>query len=124
MYTTDIATSESLRELLRDSFRSDVGPRGLAGFFSGTMDVSLATPREMGSQQGLSMWLYRVERDETRLNDPPVLRPLPDGSVETVPPPLPIRLHYLVTVLVVGGTATQPRIPGRVLQLFHMHPTL
>jgi len=124
MYTSIIATSESLRELLRDSFRSDVGPSGLAGFFSGTMDVSLATPREMGSQQGLSMWLYRVERDETRLNDPPVLRPLPDGSVETVPPPLPIRLHYLMTPLVDDGPETEQRILGRLLQLFHMHPTL
>src|SRR6476469_4408015 len=101
MYTSIIATSESLRQLLLDSFHSDVGPSGLAGLFNGTMDVSLATPREMeGVVQGLSMWLYRVERDETRLNDPPVLRPLPDGSVETVPPPLPLRLHYLMTPMV------------------------
>ena len=79
MYTSIIATSESLRELMRASFRADVGPSGLASLFSGgVMDVSLATPREMqGQQQGLSMWLYRVMRDDTRLNDPPVQRPLP-----------------------------------------------
>jgi hypothetical protein len=125
MYTAIIATSESLRELLRASFRSDVGPTGLANFFTGVMDVSLATPREMqGTDQGLSMWLYRVVRDDTRLNDPPVLRPLPGGGVETVPPPLPLRLHYLMTPLVDSGPETEQRILGRVLQLFHMHPTL
>jgi Pvc16 N-terminal domain len=125
MYTSIIATSESLRELLRDSFHSDLGPSGLAAFFTGAMDVSLATPREMqGTLQGLSLWLYHVERDETRLNDPPTVRPLPDGSVETVPPPLPMRLHYLMTPLVDNGPDTEQRILGRVLQLFHMHPTL
>ncbi|MCK7495864.1 MAG: DUF4255 domain-containing protein [Comamonadaceae bacterium] len=125
MYTSIIAASESLRELLRASFRADLGPSGLAGFFGGTMDVSLATPREMqGSQQGLSMWLYRVVRDDTRLNDPPRRRPLPGGGVELVPPPLPLRLHYLMTPLVDDGPETEQRILGRVLQLFHMHPVL
>ncbi|MDM0109618.1 DUF4255 domain-containing protein [Variovorax sp. J22R24] len=126
MYTSIIATSESLRELLRASFRADVGPSGLASLFSGgVMDVSLATPREMqGQQQGLSMWLYRVVRDDTRLNDPPVQRPLPGGGVELLPPPLPLRLHYLMTPLVNGGPDTEQRILGRVLQLFHMQPEL
>jgi hypothetical protein len=126
MYTSIIATTESLRELLRMSFRTDVGPSGLASLFSGgVMDVSLATPREMqGQQQGLSMWLYRVVRDDTRLNDPPSQRPLPGGGVELVPPPLPLRLHYLMTPLVDDGPETEQRILGRVLQLFHMRPEL
>ena len=126
MYTSIIATSESLREVLRASFRADVGPSGLASLFSGgVMDVSFATPREMqGQQQGLSMWLYRVVRDDTRLNDPPVQRPRPGGGVELVPPPLPLRLHYLMTPLVDGGPDTEQRILGRVLQQFHMQPEL
>lgn len=126
MYTSIIATSESLRELLRASFRADVGPSGLASLFGGgVMDVSLATPREMqGHQQGLSMWLYRVVRDDTRLNDPPTQRPLPGGGVELVPPPLPLRLHYLMTPLVDEGPDTEQRILGRTLQLFHMQPEL
>lgn len=125
MYTALVAASESIRELLRTSLRADVGPSGLATFFNGTMDVSLATPRDMqGEQQGLSMWLYRVGRDETRLNDPPTLRPLPGGGTELVPPPLPLRLHYLMTPLVDDGPDTEQRILGRLLQLFHMHPVL
>ncbi len=125
MYTAIVATSETLLERLRASFRSDVGPGGLAGLFSGTMDVSMATPRDMrGTAQGLSMWLYRLERDENRLNDPPVQRPLPGGGVEIVPPPLPLRLHYLMTPLVDRGPDTEQRILGRVLQLFHGQPVL
>jgi hypothetical protein len=125
MYTSMVATSETLRERLRASFRSDVGPSGLAALFSGTMDVSMASPRDMrGNQQGLSMWLYRVERDDTRLNDAPVRRPMAGGGVEIVPPPLPLRLHYLMTPLVDNGPDTEQRILGRLLQNFHMQPTL
>ena len=126
MYTALISTSETLREALRASFRDDVGPSGLAGLFTGgVLDVSLATPREMHAvSQGLSLWLYRVERDETRLNDPPVMRPTAAGGMELVPPPLPVRLHYLMTPQVDNGPDTEQRIMGRVLQLFHMHPTL
>ena len=125
MYTSIVATSETLRERLRAGFRSDVGPSGLAALFSGTMDVSMASPRDMrGTQQGLSMWLYRVERDDTRLNDPPVRHPLPGGGVELVPPPLPLRLHYLMTPLVDNGPDTEQRILGRLLQLFHMQPVV
>lgn len=126
MYTALISTSETLREALRASFRDDVGPSGLAGLFTGgVLDVSLATPREMHAvSQGLSLWLYRVERDETRLNDPPVMRPTAAGGMELVPPPLPVRLHYLMTPQVDNGPDTEQRIMGRVLQLFHMRPTL
>ncbi len=125
MYTSIVATSETLRERLRASFRGDVGPSGLAALFSGTMDVSMSSPRDMrGTQQGLSMWLYRVERDENRLNDPPVRRPLPGGAVEMVPPPLPLRLHYLMTPVVESRPDTEQRILGRLLQLFHMQPVL
>ena len=125
MYTAIVATSETLLERLRASFRSDVGPGGLATLFAGTLDVSMASPRDMrGTAQGLSMWLYRLERDENRLNDPPLQRPLPGGGVEIVPPPLPLRLHYLMTPLVDKGPDTEQRILGRVLQLFHGQPVL
>jgi hypothetical protein len=125
MYTSLAATSQTLREWLRASFQADAGPGGLAPLFAGAMDVSLATPREMqGHHQGLSMWMYRIVRDESRLNDPPRLRPLPDGGTELVPPPLPLRLHYLMTPLVDDGPDTEQRILGRVLQAFHAHPVL
>ncbi len=124
MYTILAATSETLRQLLLDAMATDVGPSGLAAFFTGQTTVSLETPQQMVSagRQGLSVWLYRVARDESRLNEPPFRRTLPTGQVELVPPPLPIRLHYLLTPLAQSNPDTEQRILGRALQLFHTHP--
>jgi len=90
------------------------------------MQVSLNTPQEMAllPQQGLSVWLYRVVRDEARLNDAPQVRPLPGGRVEIIPAPLPLRLHYLITPLSDDSPETEQRILGRVLQLLHSVPIL
>jgi hypothetical protein len=106
---------------------ADVGPGGLAGFFSGgPMVTSLHTPQEMAQQslQGLSVWLYRVVRDETRLNDAPIVRPRRGGLVELLQPPLPLRLHYLMTPLSDNNPDTEQRVLGRVLQLLHSQPEL
>jgi hypothetical protein len=75
-------------------------------------------------QQGLSVWLYRVVRDETRLNDPPVIRPTGGGQVEIIPPPLPLRLHYLLTPLASNAPDTEQRILGRAIQILHAEPIL
>jgi hypothetical protein len=73
--------------------------------------------------QGLSVWLYRVIRDEQRLNDPPVRI----SPTQLRPVPLPLRLHYLVTP-VTGQTTNDPGteqlILGKVLQAFYSHPVL
>jgi hypothetical protein len=125
MYTSLAATSETLRHLIEDAMKNDVGPGGLANLFTaGGMTVSLATPQEITSGKGVSLWLYRVARDENRLNDPPTLRPLPGGGMEVVPPPLPMRLQYLVTPLLTGNPDSEQRILGRVLQLFHEQPSI
>ncbi len=127
MSNTLADTSETLRALLHAELAADVGPGGLAGFFGGAnTEVSLATPQEMTrlKKQGLSVWLYRVMRDETRLNDPPTVRPLSGGGVELVPPPLPLRLHYLITPLALKAPDTEQKILGRVLRVFHARPTL
>jgi hypothetical protein len=118
-------TSETLRKLLEVELAADVGPGGLAGFFGGAnTEVSIATPEEMTrlKKQGLSVWLYRVARDEMRLNDPPTVRPLSTGGVELVPPPLPLRLHYLMTPLASKAPDTEQKILGRVLRIFHARP--
>jgi hypothetical protein len=120
-------TSETLRSLLEAELLADIGPGGLAPFFAGAnTEVSIATPEEMARQkkQGLSVWLYRVARDETRLNDPPTVRPLAGGGVEMLPPPLPLRLHYLVTPLAPRAPDTEQKILGRVLRVFHTRPIL
>jgi len=124
-YTNIYSCSETLRRLIETDLRQDVGPNGLAGLFDGGgFTVELATPHEMGADaQGVSLWLYRVLRDDMRLNDPPRLRPRPPG-IELLPPPLPLRLHYLATPLASDAPDTEQKILGRILQLFHSRPIL
>jgi hypothetical protein len=124
-YTNIFSTSETLRQLIENDLRQDVGPNGLASLFDGGgFTVELATPQEMGADaQGVSLWLYRVVRDDLRLNDPPRTRPRAAG-VDLLPPPLPLRLHYLATPLATDAPDTEQKILGRLLQLFHSRPVL
>jgi hypothetical protein len=124
MYTVLAATSATLRHLLLDAMTSDVGPSGLASFFTGATTVSLEAPQAMvaAGRQGLSIWLYRIVRDENRLNDPPEVRVLPTGEVDVVPPPLPVRLHYLLTPITTASPDREQRILGRAMQAFHTYP--
>jgi hypothetical protein len=123
MNTALRASSLTLRELLREQLRVDLN---LRSFFDpaqgGTMLVSLLTPEELGAtgQQGLSLWLYRVERDEQTLNRPPKRV----GLNRLQRSPLPLRLHYLVTPVVDNSShADSPELEqnilGVVLQFFH-----
>lgn len=119
MYTALSATSETLVAFLAEQLSADI-----PFFENGTMEVVLNDPQETvdGSHQGVSLWLYRVVRDDQRLNAPP--RRLGPGALEPVP--LPLRLYYLVTPVVtlenVNTPATRQTILGRVLQAFHDHP--
>jgi hypothetical protein len=122
MYTALRATSRTLAKFLETKFQAD--PL-LSGFFGGGMVVSLNTPQEMNEKpaEGLSVWLYRVIRDEQRLNDPPVRL----SPTELQPSPLPLRLHYLVTPVTserFGDPETEQIILGKVLQVFYSHPIL
>jgi hypothetical protein len=117
------ATSVTLRELLQRALETDID---LDQFFSsaqgGTMLVSLDTPERMAdlALEGVSLWLYRVQRDGETLNQPP--RRVRPGEWERSP--LPLRLHYLVSPIV--DHTTRPAAPeleqhvlGRVLQVLH-----
>jgi hypothetical protein len=91
----------------------------------GAATVSLSNPDEMATagESGLSLWLYRIIRDEQRLNAPPE-RIAPDRYRPT---PLPVRLHYLISPIMgdaVGGSApeTLQQMLGAVLQAYHEHP--
>lgn len=124
MYTALLATSQTLSEFLQKRLETDPN---LRTFFNaglgGTMIVSLRNPEEMAEKndQGLSMWLYRITRDEDRLNDPPEQI---DPSVFREPP-LPLRLHYLFTPVVDPSTANnaeiEQRVLGKVLQSLYGH---
>ncbi len=117
------ATSVSLRELLREALEGDVD---LDAFFApaqgGTMVVNLNTPEEMVDLglEGLSLWLYRLQRDADTLNHPP--RRLAPGELQMRP--LPLCLHYLVTPIVDHATRLQApeleqHVLGKVLQVLH-----
>jgi len=126
MFTALRASSQTLAEFLRQRFLSDLT---LAPVFDpvagGTMIVSLSTPQEMAanSLEGLSVWLYRVVRDDERLNVPP--ERIAFNQLRRTP--LPVRLHYLMTPIITsnaggGAPETEQIILGRVLQTFNDHP--
>ena len=125
MYQALIATSKTLLDLVDSAIRTDpilfapTSPFKVRG-----MSVRLQTPFEMQDQnkEGVSIWLYRVVRDDQRLNDPPS-RPTP---TTIKPAPLPLRLHYLITPLTNrdndGDPETEQYLLGKILQLFYSHP--
>ena len=119
-------TSVSLKTLIENILSADPDVQALLPP-GDTLNVSLNTPDEMeeAGEQGLSLWLYRVVRDDNRLNAPPT-RTAPD---RLRPPPLPMRLHYLLTPIFEGlhGIAApevEQTVLGKVLQLFYETPQL
>ena len=126
MYTVLRAASRTIQSLLTSGFLAE--PSLKLFFFGpgGKMKVSLLTPEQMttAGTEGLSVWMYRVVRDEDRLNDPDVR--LNSGSVR--PPPLPLRAHYLVTPMTSaatgGGPETDHVLLGKTLQILNDHPRL
>ena len=120
MYTALRATSQTLTRFLEARFQSDALLS--TSFGAGGMVVSLNTPQEMTEKpaEGLSVWLYRVMRDEQRLNDPPARL----SPTQSRPAPLPLHLHYLMTPVTdrkLGDPETEQLILGKVLQTFHSH---
>ncbi|MEJ2454147.1 MAG: DUF4255 domain-containing protein [Candidatus Thiodiazotropha sp.] len=126
MYTALNAASRTLQKQLEDELESD--PQ-LAAYFNpasaGSMVVSLNTPQEMLTQniEGISVWLYRVVRDDQRLNAP--AERVNDTQVRRLP--LPVRLHYLITPIVnstetIYGPELEQIILGKALQVFHDKP--
>jgi hypothetical protein len=119
-------TSMTLADYLQAAFDADpfFGTPGHP-WRDRNMRVLLQTPAEMSEnngQEGVSFWLYRVVRDEERLNDP--ARRI--SPTELRPPPLPMRLHYLATPVTnrdnEGDPDTEQYALGKILQLFHSHP--
>jgi hypothetical protein len=127
MYQALHATSATLQQFLGDQIVADnflYAPG--SPYRQRSMAVVLNTPKEMeeNSQEGISLWLYRVVRDDQRLNDPP-LRTSPHTLKQ---PPLPLRLHYLVTPLTSrankGDPDTEQYLMGKVMQCLHSHAVL
>ena len=125
MSTALLATSQTLQQLLSSHFETDPN---LGTLFGSTLFISLNTPQEMveSGQAGLSLWLYRIDRDDQTLNKPPTRV----GFNRLRPSPLPLGLHYLMTPIVqapvgeASGPELEQRILGKVLQCFYDHPIL
>ena len=119
MYLALTATSETLAAFVQQRLAAII-----PFFADGTMEALTNDPQEVtaSGRQGVSLWLYRVLRDDQRLNAPP--RRLDAVTLEPIP--LPLRLHYLVTPVVNSDNANAPgtrqAILGAVLQSFHDHP--
>lgn len=124
MNTSIRAISLTLRELITAHLRADIN---LRAFFDpshgGTMVVSLLAPEELVSKnEGVSLWLYRIERDGETLNYPAQR----SAANRLVPPPLPLRLHYLMVPVVdvaqrQDGPELEQHIVGAVMQVLHDH---
>lgn len=120
MNTTIRALSLTLRELVTDHLKGDPN---LRGFFDpglgGTMMASLLAPEELAvKNEGVSLWLYRIERDEQTLNLPP-RRLARDRLLHE---PLPLKLHYLIVPVVdvtqrQDGPELEQNILGAVMQV-------
>jgi len=118
------AASETLRSVLLAAMQADPILK-LLFTGVGAAVVSLGNPDEMssGGESGISLWLYRVERDDQRLNAPPE-RIAPN---RLRPTPLPVRLHYLICPMIgLDGSAvpvaTRHHVLGAILQAFHETP--
>jgi hypothetical protein len=127
MYQALHATSLTLQQFATAQIKADTFLSGAAAPFTVRgMAVSLQTPREMqeAGKEGVSLWLYRVVRDDQRLNDP-ARRATPTTFAHQ---PLPMRLHYLATPITtrenLGDPDTEQYLLGKLLQTFHTTPML
>lgn len=127
MYQALNATSNTIRQYLQDRIKADSFLNGPTSPWNvRSMSVTLNTPTDMSgnSEEGMSIWLYRVVRDEQRLNDPPIRL----SPTQYKAPPLPLRLHYLITPITsrdnAGDPDTEQYLLGKVLQVFHTKPVL
>lgn len=103
------AVSESLRIMTENQIT-------LAG-----VTVSERSPREMVQDgvNGISIWLYRVTRNEFILNNPPT-RPAPNQLSRK---PFPVNLHYLISFFM-QDVRDEQILLGRIVQVFNDQPML
>ena len=127
MYTSLYSASIALSAYLRTQLENLPAP-GLGFSGGGGRVVSLNSPHEMREDmrhEGLSVWLYRIERDPMRLNIPPERI----GADLLRRPPMPLHLHYLMVPVTFEGTGggapdVEQKIMGRVIQALHSKPIL
>lgn len=105
------AVSSSLKAMLEQAITFSPEPQ-LAG-----TPIDLRSPKELrkaGLSPVVSLWLYRVTRNDDLINMPALRVP----PRRILPRPFPANLHYLITPLTVQPIDSH-RLLGRVLQIMH-----
>lgn len=118
------ATTETLQSFLLPRLKESL-PELFDGEEEGSFELSPQTPESMQEKNvlGVSLWLYRIVRDEHRYNDPH--RRVSDNELQKRA--LPVRLHYLVTPRAGEDQKKlilEQEILGRILQAFHDEPKI
>jgi hypothetical protein len=110
---SDFAAIRAISESLRALITAQVTVPGVT--------VSEQSPRQLAlaGTNGISVWLYRVTRNEHLQNHPP-RRPTANQLDRQS---MPINLHYLISFMMTGVLDEQLLL-GRVLQLFSDQPVL
>jgi hypothetical protein len=111
-YTSLSAASLALQKLLKEEITDSTDPQ-LSG-----VDVFLYSPKRMKeeNEEGISLWLYRVNREPDTLNRPP----------ERIGPnllrsqPLPLTLYFLITPMLAKPQDEQA-VLGKVVQVLNDH---
>lgn len=107
--------SESLRNLL-------LGEMSLAP----SVPVTILGPDETGGARRINLFLYRVQENAFLRNQD--WQPSPTTPGQLVPPPLSLRLFYLLTPYASNdsnlGNATVHEILGEAMRVFHEFPVV
>lgn len=110
-FTAIWAVSSTLQALLTTQINAD--PQ-----ISNPVTISLSSPKAIksssgnGSDSSISVWLYRVTRNEYTLNN----RPNRNVANQLPGPPIPINLYYLITPMS-EEAETQQKELGKILQV-------
>lgn len=89
---------ETLKELLRQNLEASFGSE----FTKAGDAVTLITPKEMGTSNRLSLFLYHIVENPFMKNQP--MERLSPGRLKY--PPLSLNLHYLLTPNIIKETET------------------
>jgi hypothetical protein len=110
---SDFAAIRSISESLRILIETHIVMAGVT--------VSEESPAQMieNGTNGISVWLYRVTRNEFVRNSPPSRRAI--NQLERQP--FPVDLHYLLSFFM-PDIRDEQLLLGGVLQLFHDFPVL
>lgn len=111
-YTVVSAVSLALQALLKEQITDSTDPQ-LTGVGVHLYSPKVVREKELG---GISLWLYRVNREGDTLNRPPE-RIAPNRMR---PQPMPLTLHFLVTPMR-GEPKDDQAILGKVVQVLNDH---